>query len=212
MQDLALALVEDAEPRREHGEVLRDLVLVLFGAERLQRVELALLVLARAARERERAVGPAALERLEHLFLAHLGALRELRDRRRAAELDRQLLEQPRELDVQLLEAARHAHRPASVAEVTLDLADDVRRRVGRELDAAVDVEAVDRIDQPDGPDLDEVLELLAAIAVPTRERAHQRHVLLDQLLARREVALLVVPPQQQLVALTHGRSRLPPR
>ena len=123
--------------------------------------------------------------------------LGQLGNRRGAAELDRQLLDQLRELDVQLLEPAGHAHRPALVAEVALDLADDVRRRVGRELDAAVEVEAVDRLDQPDGADLDEIVELLAAVRVATGERADERHVLLDQLLARREVSLLVVAAQQ---------------
>src|SRR5205814_3908686 len=97
----------------------------------------------------------------------------------------------------QLLQAARHAHGPTLVAEVTLDLADDVRRRIGRELDAAAEVEAVDRLDQPDRADLDEILELLAAVGVATRERSNQRHVLLDQLLARCEVALLVVAAQE---------------
>ena len=81
-----------------------------------------------------------------------------------------------------------------------LDLADDVRRRVRRELDAAVEVEAVDRLDQPDRADLDEVVELLAAVRVTPRERAHERHVLLDQLLARLKVAFLVVAAQQDLV------------
>src|SRR6266480_7740978 len=33
VEDLPLALVEDPEARREDGEVLRDLVLVLLGAE-----------------------------------------------------------------------------------------------------------------------------------------------------------------------------------
>src|SRR6266516_4067736 len=61
------------------------------------------------------------------------------------------------ELNVQLLQAARHPHRPALVAEVALDLADDVRRRVGRQLDPSVEVEAVDRLDQADRADLDEV-------------------------------------------------------
>jgi hypothetical protein len=44
---------------------------------------------------------------------------------------------------------------------VALDLADDVGRRVRRELDATVDVEAVDRLDQADRADLDEIVELL---------------------------------------------------
>src|SRR5581483_1542263 len=117
-----------------------------------------------------------------------------------------QLLHEPRKLHVQLLQAARHAHRPALVAEVPLDLADDVRRRVRRQLDAPVEVEAVDRLDQADRADLDEILELLAAIRVPPRERANERHVLLDQLLARREVAVLVVAPQENLVVLLHQR------
>src|SRR5436190_5291662 len=89
VEDLALAFVEGAEARREDGEILRDLVPVLLGAERLERVELALLVLVRAAREREGAVGPAALEGFEHLFLADPGRLGELGDRGRAPELDR---------------------------------------------------------------------------------------------------------------------------
>src|SRR5205823_4239726 len=92
--------------------------------------------------------------------------------------------------------------RPALVAEVPLDLADDVRRGVRRQLDAAVEVEAVDRLDEPDGADLDEVLELLAAIRVATRQRPHQRHVLLDQLLAGSEVALLVIAAEEHLVVL----------
>jgi len=93
---------------------------------------------------------------------------------------------------------------------MALDLADDVRRRVRRELDAAAEVEAVDRLDQADRPDLHEVVELLPAVAVAAGERAHERHVLLDQLLAGGEVALLVVAAEQQLVALTHWRPHLP--
>src|SRR3954463_6345986 len=81
-----------------------------------------------------------------------------------------------------------------------LDLADDVRRRVRRQLDAALEVEAVDRLDQADRADLHEILELLAAVRVAPRERADEGHVLLDQLLARVEVALLVVLAEQDLV------------
>src|SRR5712691_8036814 len=53
-----------------------------------------------------------------------------------------------------------------------LDLADDVGGRIGRQLDAAVDVEAVDRLDQADRADLNEILELLTAIGVPPSGRA----------------------------------------
>src|SRR4029078_5124131 len=76
----------------------------------------------------------------------------------------------------------------------------DVRRGVGGQLDAALEVEAVDRLDQPDRADLDEILELLAAVRVATREGAHEGHVLLDQLLACLQVAVLVVAAQQDLV------------
>ena len=46
-----------------------------------------------------------------------------------------------------------------------------------------LDVEAVDRLDEPDRADLHEILELLAAVRVAAGERAHEREVLLDQLL-----------------------------
>jgi hypothetical protein len=85
---------------------------------------------------------------------------------------------------------------------VALDLADDVRRRVGRELDAAVEIEAVDRLDQADAADLDEILELLAPVAVAARQGADEREVLLDQLLAGGQVTLLVIAAEEDLVGL----------
>src|SRR5262249_15066163 len=204
VEDRPLAVVEHAEAGLEQRAVLRDLVLVLDLAERLERIELLAVLLSPALRERERRVRAAGLERLEHLFLLDTGGLRELGDRRRPAELDGQLLDQLREADVQLLEPTRHAHGPPAVTEVALDLADDVRRRVRGELDAAGEVEAVDRLDQADRPDLDEVVELLAAVGVAPRERPYERHVLLDQLLAGLQVALLVVAAQEDLVVLSH--------
>ena len=139
-----------AEARREHRAVLRDLVLVLLGAERLERVELAVLVGA-AAGQRERACrrGPdsSASSTSSSSTPAAFASSAIVGER---PSWTVSSLDELRQLDVQLLEAARHAHRPAAVAEVALDLADDVRRRVGRELDAAVDVEAVDRLDQAD--------------------------------------------------------------
>src|SRR5205814_6240227 len=47
VQDCALALVEDAKTRGEDGAVFRDLVFVLLRAERLERVEVAVVVLTR---------------------------------------------------------------------------------------------------------------------------------------------------------------------
>src|SRR3954452_1230427 len=205
VQDRPLAVVEHSEPGREHRTVLGDLVLMFFGPERLERVEIVVVVPAAAPlRERQRRVRAPRLERLEHFLLLASRRLRELRDRRRPRELNGELLDQLGELDVELLQPARDAHGPPAVAEVALDLADDVRRRVRRQLDAAVEVEAVDCLDQPDRADLDEILELLAAVRVAARERAHERHVLLDELLARGEVAVLVVAAQQLTVVLTH--------
>src|SRR5262249_19003527 len=206
VKNRALALVEDPEAGREDRAVLGHLVLVLLRAERLERIEVALVVHARPRGQRQRAVGAATLQRLEDLLLRDLGGLRKLGDRGGAPQLDGLLLEQPRELDVQLLQAARHADGPAAVAEVALDLADDVRRGVGGQLDAAVDVEPVDRLDEPDRADLDEIFELLTAVRVAPGQRAHERHVLLDQLLAGCEITLLVIPPEKDLVALLrHG-------
>ena len=47
VEDQPLALVQRPEARREHRAILRHLVLRLLGPERLQRVELALVVLRR---------------------------------------------------------------------------------------------------------------------------------------------------------------------
>jgi hypothetical protein len=94
--------------------------------------------------------------------------------------LHRQVLDEVRQADVELLEAARDADRPALVAEVPLDLPDDVRRRVRRELDAPIDVKAVDRLDEADAAHLDEILELLAAVRIAAGQRADERQVLLD--------------------------------
>src|SRR5262249_10258074 len=155
--------------------ILRHLVLVLDVTEGLERVEILAVLRAAPLRQRERRVRAAGLERLEHLFLLDARRLRELGDRRRAAELHCQPCDELRELPVGLLETTWNAHRPAAIAEVALDLADDVRRRVRRQLDAATQVEPVDRLDEPDRPDLHEVVELLAAVAVAAGPRADQR-------------------------------------
>src|SRR6188472_2627450 len=115
MEDLALALVEDAESRREHCAILRDVVLVLLRPDRLERIELLAVLLATAGGQRERRVRTAGLERLEHLLLLDPGSLRKLGDRRRAAQLDGELLDEARQLHVQLLQPARDTHRPALV-------------------------------------------------------------------------------------------------
>ena len=76
------------------------------------------------------------------------------------------------------------------------DLADDHRHRVAGELPLP-DAEPVDRLDQPDRPDLDEVVDLLAVPGEPAGERADEREVLLDQSLARPEIAPGVIRGEQ---------------
>jgi len=58
---------------------------------------------------------------------------------------------------------------------VALDLADDRRYRVRRELHATLDVEAFDRQHEPDRADLDEILERLAPSRVARGDVADER-------------------------------------
>ena len=72
---------------------------------------------------------------------------------------------------------------------MTLQLTDDRRCRVRRELEAAIGVEPVDRFQQADGRDLDQVVERLAAVGEPSREVLGQTEVSCDELVAQRGVA-----------------------
>jgi hypothetical protein len=116
-----------------------------------------------------------------------------------AADLLGQLGHHLVERQVELLEPAGDPHRPALVAEVALELADDGRRGIGRELDLALQVEAVDGLQQPDGAHLDQVLQRLAAVAEPPRQVLDQGQVQPDQLLAQGRVAGLDEAPEQVL-------------
>ena len=95
--------------------------------------------------------------------------------------------------------------RPALVAEVALQLAQDRGRGVARELRAALGLEAVDGLDQPEARHLDQVVERLVRVGVAQRQVARERQEPLGQLLARGEVALAVVPDQE----LPFGLARL---
>src|SRR4051812_27573006 len=82
---------------------------------------------------------------------------------------------------------------------MTLDLADDRRRRVGGELDAAPEVKTVDRLDQADGRDLNEVVKRLAPVAETSGEVLDERQVQLHQLIAELASADLVVAATGEL-------------
>ncbi len=84
-------------------------------------------------------------------------------------------------------------HGPRTVAEMALDLSDDRRHCVRRELHSPLDVEALDREHEPDGADLHEVLHGLATARVTRGDLAHERHELLDDPVARRLVAGAVI-------------------
>ena len=79
---------------------------------------------------------------------------RHLAHLRRAAELLGEDLRRAAHRERALLEVARHVERPALVAEVALQLAEDRRRGVARELRPAAGLEAVDRLDQAEARDL----------------------------------------------------------
>src|SRR5829696_192610 len=124
-QDLPLARREPLQRRLQGGAILRALEAGVLVADRLERVELVLA--ARSRRERHGRVGRPDLHRLEHLLRRGLELLGDLGDARRAAEPGGEALDRPRHRGVELLQRARDADRPALVAEVALDLADDVR-------------------------------------------------------------------------------------
>src|SRR5262245_21872316 len=108
-----LALVEGREPGRQDCAVLTHLILVLDRPERLEGVEVGVVVSPARRGERERRVGLPALERLEDVFLLDARSLGQLRDRGRALELDGELLEEIRQTHVQFRETARTATPPA---------------------------------------------------------------------------------------------------
>ncbi|GAA3070056.1 hypothetical protein GCM10020254_12310 [Streptomyces goshikiensis] len=108
---------------------------------------------------------------LDDLFVREAEVPGEVGDGRRTVEPDGQLLLRLRDVDAELLEAARDADGPGGVAEVPLDLACDVRHGEGGELVLAGRVEPVDGLDQADGADLDDVLDV--ASVTPGPEAAH---------------------------------------
>ena len=86
---------------------------------------------------------------------------------------------------------------------MALELAEDRRRRVARELGSAAGLEAVDRLDQPEAGDLHEVVERLVGVAVAEREVAGERDVALDQLVAGSDVTVAVVAHEQLALGVT---------
>jgi hypothetical protein len=138
---------------------------------------------------------------LQHLFVAGLDPLSDLLDRRRMAELRRQLRHRPLHLQDSLLDVAGDVNRPAPVAEVPLELAEDGRDGEGREGGAALRIEAIDGLDESDACHLDEIVEGLCPAGVAGGEPPGQRHEAFDELLAdNRRMILRVALEQTPLV------------
>jgi len=130
------------------------------------------------------------LEHLEDVGRVDLEPLGDLRDGRRALELDGQLGDCFLHFRHPVMEAAGNADGPDPVAEMALQLAEDRRRGEGGEGGAPVGVEAVDRVDETEARDLQEVVEGLARPAVAKGEVFREGQVAADQLLADRRVTI----------------------
>ena len=182
---------EHAEAGREDRPLLAELESAVEHA-----CDLAVAVVALPPgpeRQRDGRLNPFESQCLLDLGLADARVLCDLGDRRRALELRRKLCRAGAQARAQLLEAPRDLDRPSSIPEVALDLSCDRRDREGAEVDAALDVEPVDRLDQPDRSYLDEVLVQLASVAVPPGQALDERHVLLDDAIPCVAVPRLVV-------------------
>ena len=187
IDDPPLALLEPFETGANDGAALERLVAGLVLADQVDQRQLAARV--DGGRERRRRVCARGLERLDHVFFLDVGRLGELGDGWRAAELGGEVVDEARDAQRELLHPPRHMDAPRAVAEVAADLADDRRHGIGGELDATLELEAVDRLDQADRAHLDEVVDGLAAARVAPCERVDERHHLLDQAVAGSAVA-----------------------
>lgn len=187
VDDLPVPLAQLGHQRGQRVEVLDEPQPVLLHTDEVGQHRLAVLGSVTGQRGVQRG-GVVAVRRdlaLDHLVLADVHQRGEFGDRGLAVQAGGELLAGPGQLHAQLLEPARDVHRPGGVPEEALDLADDVGQREGRELDLARQLEAVDGLDQADHAGLDDVLHVVAATAESARGEPHERHVHLDQRVAR---------------------------
>src|SRR5690242_11346281 len=132
-------------------------------------------------------------------------------DRRGPLEPRRELSGAAAQPGPKLLQPPRYLDRPASVAEVALDLARDVRNGERPELDSPFRIEAIYGLDQADASHLNEVFVQLPPHAVAAGDALHQRHVLLDEPLASAQVAVFVVLAKERVDRLPAGARRAAP-
>ena len=174
---------------RDRLAVLDELVGGVLATEHVH--ERAGLAVTRRGRrvERGRLVAGRGLLGLQHLLDRAAQVLRHLAHLRRASELLGEDLRRAADRERALLEVARHAQRPALVAEMALQLAENRGCGVARELRAAAGLEPVDRLDQPEARDLEQIVERLVGVDVAQRQVARQRQEPLHELLPRGKVS-----------------------
>src|SRR5262249_49492575 len=131
--------------------------------------------------DRRQAVQAARFHALQDVFFLDAGASRDLARRRRGTQLLTERGGGAVGFEVELLDAARDAHRPAAIAEVTLEFADDRGHRERGELESAIRLEALDRLQEADQCNLAQVVEGFAAVYESTRQELGEAHVLFDE-------------------------------
>ncbi|CAL2058343.1 protein of unknown function [Streptomyces murinus] len=198
MDDLPVPLAQLRHQRRQRVEVLHQAQPLLLHPDEVGEHRLAVLRAVTGERgvQRGGVVAVGGELPLQHLLLGEVHQGGQLGDRRIPVQAAGQLLPRLGQLHPQLLEPPRDMHRPGGVAEEPLDLTDDVRQREGGELHLAGQLEPVDGLDQPDHAGLDDVLHVVAAAPETAGREPHQRHVHLDQGVAR---VLVLVGPLLQL-------------
>jgi hypothetical protein len=106
----------------------------------------------------------------------------------------------------EVLQVPRHAHSPALVAEMALDLAEDRGDGVAGQARVAVGVEAVDRLHQAQRSHLHEVVGRLVDGAVALGEPDGERHVAHDQPVTGGDVAFAAEALEQGAVRFVLAR------
>src|SRR5919107_109422 len=155
------------------------------------------LVLAHRRVQARRVVGPPEGQRFGNPLDVGIEGLGQLLNRWRTPRLHGLVPDNLFRRLAQFLQSTWDPHRPALVPEVAFDLTQDVRGRVGRELDSPVHVEAVYGLYEADGGDLDQVVERLPAARELAGEELGQRELFLYYPLPGSFVAPLVVTDEQ---------------
>ena len=116
----------------------------------------------------------------QHLFDARVQMPGQIPQFGGPAGLGCELADCPVDAQRRLLRPARHVDRPAGVAEVAFELAEDRRDREGAKRDSERRVETANRPEQAEARDLDEIVDRLVGIAIavgePTRKREEASH------------------------------------